>query len=287
MEKLLLDMHTHSSYSPDASDSPEKLLERAEELGLKAYALTDHCDVNYWYPAAHYFGDRTDVVDEMMYGSGRYALDSIARQTALRESLCGKAEISVGVEMGQPLQNLEKAEELAADHRLDFIIGSHHMNVGRDDFYYIDYSKMSAEEIDGLLADCFAQTFEMCKWGKFDVLGHLTYPLRFICGEYGIEIDLKRYEDIVTEIFRTLIAKGKGIEINTKGLRQKYGKTLPDLEYVKLYRQLGGEILTLGSDAHCAADLGRGISEGIEVAKAAGFEYAAYFKRHEPVFLKL
>ena len=78
-----------------------------------------------------------------------------------------------------------------------------------------------------------------------------------------------------------------GIEINVSGLRQKYGKPLPDLGYVKLYKALGGEILTIGSDAHCTADIGRDISAGVEMAQAAGFKYLTYFKKHEPKFIKI
>lgn len=287
MEKILMDMHTHSSHSPDAKDSAEAMCERAAELGLKALALTDHCDVNFWHPLSHYFGEVSDVTDAMMYGAGEYARASIAEQVSLREKFRDRVELIVGVEMGQPLQDIERAEELANDPRLDFIIGSHHMNAGRDDFYYLDYSKMSAEEIHRLLEDCFTQTLEMCGWGKFDVLGHLTYPLRFICGEYGIEVDLNVYDEIIREIFSTLIKNGKGIEINTKGLRQKYGQPLPTFELIKLYRDLGGEILTIGSDAHFASDLGKGIADGLELARAAGFEYVAYFRKHSPEFLKL
>ena len=97
MEKILLDMHTHSSFSPDAEDSAEAMCLRAAELGLSVYALTDHCDVNFWYPAEHYFGDREDVTDAMMYGAGKYALDSIAEQVILREKFRGKLDIIVGV----------------------------------------------------------------------------------------------------------------------------------------------------------------------------------------------
>lgn len=96
---------------------------------------------------------------------------------------------------------------------------------------------MDSYEIYALLEDYFTQMYEMCRRGGFDVLGHLTYPLRYICGEYGIQIDLRRFDDIIAQIFRTLIGGGMGIEINTSGLRQKYGRALPDLGFVKLYRE--------------------------------------------------
>ena len=127
----------------------------------------------------------------------------------------------------------------------------------------------------------------MCTRADFDVLGHLTYPLRYITGECGIELDMSRFYEQIREIFRRLIGRGKGIEINTSGLRQRYGRLLPDREYVKMYRECGGEILTLGSDAHCAADIAKGIDEGAELARECGFKYTAYFERREARFMSL
>lgn len=275
----LIDCHTHSNFSPDAKSSALEMCQRAEECGLAAYALTDHCDVNFWERA-----ENESVIDFEMYGSGQYALKSIEESTRLKAEF---PDLLCGIELGQPLQNIEKAEMIAEDPRLDLIIGSHHMNKNENDFYYLRYDKMDSKQIYKLLEDCFLQTLEMCKWGKFQVLGHLTYPLRYICGEYGIDIDLSRFDDIIRDIFRTVIDNGAGIEINTSGLRQKYGKTFPTFEYVKLYKEIGGEILTLGSDAHRSEDIGKGIAEGVEIAGSAGFEYIAYFKNKKPQFIKL
>ena len=282
-----MDCHTHSSFSPDGKNSLEEMCEKAVNLGISVLSVTDHCDCNFWYPADHYFKDTDGVTDLMMYGSGNYSNKSIEKQKSLKEKYRGKLSLLCGIELGQPLQNEEKAEEIAENSDLDFIIGSHHQNQGKDDFYYIDYNKMDRQEIYFLMEEYFCQVLDMCKWGKFDVLGHLTYPLRYICGDCGIEFDLSRYNDIIEEIFKTLIEKGKGIEINTSGLRQKIGKTLPGIEYVKMFREMGGEIITLGSDAHCTEDIGKGIPEGIEIAGQAGFKYVAYFQNRKPVFVKI
>lgn len=287
MDNILIDLHTHSSFSPDAKDSADEMCRRAYELGLSAYALTDHCDCNYWYPVEHYFEDISKASDPIMYGAGEYANKSISEQVRLKNKYDGKLNIIVGIELGQPLQDPNNAEKIVSNDDIDFIIGSHHQNEGEEDFYFFYYNDFSGDEIYRLLNDYFTQMLEMCKWGKFDVLGHLTYPLRYICGDYGIDTDLTRYDEIIREIFITLITKGKGIEINTSGLRQKYGKTFPSLEYVKLYKNLGGEIVTIGSDSHCTADLGKGIAEGIELVKSAGFSHITYFKKHEPKFLKI
>lgn len=275
----LIDCHIHTAFSPDASSSLESMVKKAGELGLAAYAVTDHCDVNFWDKAVN-----KNLIDFDMYDSGDYALKSILAVSSLKSEY---PNLLCGIELGQPLQNLEKAELIANDPRLDFIIGSHHMNKNENDFYYLDYNKMNSSQIDTLLENYFLEMIDMVKWGKFDVLGHLTYPLRYIIGEYGINVNLSKYDDIIIEIFKALIYEGKGIEINTSGLRQKYGKTFPDIKYVKMFRELGGEILSIGSDAHCTADLGRGVADGAELALQAGFKYICYFRDRKPAFLSI
>ena len=98
---------------------------------------------------------------------------------------------------------------------------------------------------------------------------------------------MSQYRDLIAEILRTLADNGLGLEINTAGLRREIGQTSPTLEYVKLFRDLGGEILTFGSDAHRAQDLGAGIECAMDMAKEAGFSYFAFFKKRNPRMLRL
>ena len=98
---------------------------------------------------------------------------------------------------------------------------------------------------------------------------------------------MSEYSDIIDDILTAVIIRGKGIEINTSGLWQKYGKMFPDKDILRRYRELGGEILTIGSDAHCADDLGKGIEDGIAAAKEAGFDKIAVFKHREPMFIRI
>lgn len=283
---MLIDMHTHTSFSPDAKSPHEEMCARAAQLGLEKYAVTDHCDCNYWLPAGEMFpgGVPDGFRDEDMCGAREYAPASILRTAELKERypflLCG-------IELGQPLQNKQAAEQILAMDELDFVIGSHHMNAGCDDFYWMDFLSMDSAEIYRLLEDCFQQMLDMCRQTDFDILAHLTYPLRYIVGDCGIDVDMSRFRDVIAEIFRALIENGRGIEINTSGLRQKYGRMLPDREHISLYHDLGGEILTVGSDAHCAADLAAGVPEGIELARECGFRYIAYFERRRAEFIKI
>lgn len=264
------DFHNHSNQSPDGNNLPKEMVERAIELGMKHYTLTDHLEINKFYD------------EEFLYEEPVRQSSLIVPQLA--KEFADKIDIGYGVELGQPLHDMELTQRMLDTYDYDFIIGSCHMIRGYDDFYFLDYKKIDPQFLMNVY---FEELLEMCEWGGFDVLGHLTYPLRYITGEFGIEINMDEYDDIIADIFKTLIKNGKGIEINTSGLRQKIGKALPDLYYVKMFRNLGGEILTIGSDAHCTADLGKGVNEGIEIAKQAGFDKVAFFKKRKPEFITI
>ena len=281
MKMILADCHTHSTNSPDGYNAPEGMILRALELGLDVYALTDHCEVNRWFSRDHY-GENSNPEDT--YDFSHDFECSMRDNMRLKEKYDGKLTFINGIELGQAQFNPGLASAVAEDVRLDFVIGSVHQVRGFDDFAFTDYSKVSAQ----LLVDRYYEEIrEICEIGCFDVLGHITYPLRYIEGNWGISVNMERNTELILESMKLLIEKGKGIEINTSGLRQEYGKTFPDIDLVRLYRQAGGEIITVGSDAHRADDLGKGIAEGIDIAKAAGFEHIAYFIERKPHFIKI
>lgn len=279
----LIDCHTHTQFSVDSEANINEMIEKAISLGLEAYAVTDHCECNRWYDESHYIGENT----YKFFNFGTDFENSVSTVTKLKKQYGDKINLICGVEMGQPLQDMEIAEKIVNDNRLDFVIGSMHQLPKTEDFAFLDYTKFSQNEIKALLERYFTEIHKMCLWGKFDILGHLTYVLRYIEGAFGIKVDLKPYDDIIEEIFKVIIHNGKGIEINTSGLRQSYKNTFPTLEYVKLYKDLGGEILSLGSDSHFVDDVGKGIFEGAEIAKKAGFKYIAYFEKRQPKFITL
>ena len=146
---------------------------------------------------------------------------------------------------------------------------------------------MTIDEIYSLTERYFAEILKLCGWGKFDVLGHLTYNMRYIKGVAGIDLDISRFDGLIEESFKSLISQGKGIEINTSGLRQKYGEIVPSLKYVRMFRDLGGEIISIGSDAHTVEDLGKNVADGAEAALEAGFKYLCYFKERKPCFISI
>lgn len=272
MEKQLrMDVHTHSRFSPDGVDDPSKMARQAANIGLSVWTLTDHCEAN----------------DPDKEGYRARCRDSFRAVEELQS--CGKfpgLTILKGIELGQAMQDTAFADEILNAHAYDFVIGSLHNSANRDDFWCADYND-PALDLPQMLLEYYTEMLAMVRHNRLDVLGHLTYPLRYITGEHGISVDMAPYGDLIDEILKTLIQNGKGIEINTSGLRQKLGLTMPHKPYLMRYRELGGEIITVGSDAHCTGDMGKGVIEAYALLKECGFSYAAYFAARKPHFITL
>lgn len=281
----LIDCHTHTQFSVDSDADIIQMIERAKELRLSAYAITDHCECNFWYPKEHYSAEEA-VFSHDYFNYSRDFESSVSAVTALKEKYAD-FDLICGIEMGQAMLDIEAAEKIVSDPRLDFVIASVHQIRNEQDFYYINYDNMTMDEIYDLLERYFAEVYELCKWGKFDVLGHLTYCIRYMKMRNGVNPDLSRFDEMIAESFRELARKGKGIEINTSGIRQKCGHTFPSLKYVRLFRDLGGEVISVGSDSHTVEDLGANIADGAEMAKLAGFSHLCYFKERKPHFVAI
>ncbi len=186
--------------------------------------------------------------------------------------------------MGQAIYNKELAEQILDKYDYDFVLGSIHNLENMEDFYFLDYSNY---DVDDLLEKYFNAIYQLCLWDKFDSLAHLTYPLRYIKGNAKIDIDLTRFSDIIEQILKTIIRNGKALEINTSGLFLDLNETLPPKNIVQLFKDLGGEYLTIGSDSHFYNKLGSGIEQGFRLAKDCGFKYTTIYQHREPVQLPI
>lgn len=281
----LIDCHTHTQFSMDSEADIGLCVKQAAELGLAAYAVTDHCECNAWYGREHYSAEEQKLRDSFDYAADFE--NSVTAVTALKEKYAGKLELICGVELGQILQDKTAAEKVNSDSRVDFIIGSLHQVLGEKDFYYIDYEQITMDDIYDLLERYFKELREMCRTELFDSVGHITYCLRYMKQRHGICPDISRFDDIIADSFRDLARNGRGIEINTSGLRQGFGDCFPDLKYVKLFRDMGGEIITIGSDSHTVEDIAANSADGIRLAEAAGFSRIACFKKRKPYFIDI
>lgn len=278
----LIDCHTHTKVSPDSDARLKDMLTAAQNAGLAAYAVTDHIELCRWHPE-RYYNTPSCHPENQYHDSVRWEM-AMAQNVLAQKMDTGTMHVVSGIELGEPNADFRLAERLFLDERADFVIASLHELPGRPDFYYLDYSK---EDVNALLDVYFTILLEIAEHPCYDVLGHITYPLRYIEGDAGISVDMAKYRDRIAAVFEAAIRQGKGIELNTSGYRQPYGKPFPDEALLRLYKDLGGTILSLGSDAHSAEDVAGGIAEGAALAKSVGFDRLCYFVKHEPEFVAL
>ena len=179
----------------------------------------------------------------------------------------------------------DRAEKLLGEApKLDFVIGSVHMageKFKHFDLYYIEKNSETYYHrvIDSYLED----VLRLARWGRFSVLGHLTLPLRYMNENLGEQMTFDGHYDQCREIFRALIESGCGIECNTN----RGNVPLPDAPLLKLYREAGGEIITIGSDAHSAEYVGCCVRETQALLRTCGFRYFCTFEGGKPTFRKL
>lgn len=256
------DQHIHTDCSPDGHVAAAEICRAACEKGLTHIALTDH-----W-----------ETVDYETDDYERRSAASWEAMTAARAEYEGKLSVARGIEIGCPLFRTALADRQVDLHPYDFILASQHQLGNDPDFYFLDYSEM---DIEATLTEYFDNVLAVARWNRFHSLSHLTYPFRYIPREKR-PTDYRLWMDQIDAIFRVLIQNGKSLEINTSGLRKEIGLTQPDLPLIRRYRELGGELITIGSDAHRIGDIGADIARGEALAKEAGLRYVARYLAGQP-----
>ncbi len=272
---FLADYHVHCEYSFDydqsADCSPISICRHAYEKGLSEIAFTDHYCVN-----AITDGSLPDV-------------DLVSRRRdilAAKEAFSGKLTVVHGIELGQPTQRADVALKLLSENDFDFVIGSLHNNDGFPDFYYLDYRSFSPYEINSLWDTYLNETIDHIRWGRgrFHSLGHLNYLERYIHRDGLVEqVDINTRLEVYREIFRLLIDTGIALELNTSGLLKGMGDTVPNSSLAALYHEVGGELYTIGSDAHSPGNVGSFVKETSEFLLSLGVKRIAAYSDGELV----
>jgi len=269
MSEIICDIHAHSNLS-DGSDTPEEMLAEAARKGLKVFALTDHFDME--REAGH-----------VMRGAGTES--AYEKLIKVRESNNTPVKFIAGIEVGQAHRYIGEARERLGKRQYDYILCSCHSIRGKDDFYYL--RNREDVDFDELFRQYLSELLEICEvgdeFGGFDSLAHLTYPLRYIKGISNMSFFKKE----IDEIFRVMIKKNIALEINGQAINHEYGRLTPELPETARYRELGGRLITVGSDCHSTKLIGSGIAECIAAAKSAGFAEYAYYEKREAKFIKI
>lgn len=262
---MLPDYHFHTSFSGDSDTDPRTQLDRAVSLGMKSLCVTDHHDFD------------VDSPIDFTLDTDRY----METMLALKEEYRDRIDLRIGIELGLQPHLEEYFNGLLGRYPFDFVIGSTHF-INRKDPTYPEY--FEGKEEQNVYLEYFLVTLLNLKSSdSYDVAGHIDYLVR-----YGPNKDkfysYDAYRDILDEILKTVIQKGKGIECNTAGFRKGLNAPNPCIELLKRYRELGGEILTLGSDAHIPGDLGADFDRTRELLSECGFTFYTEFSNRTPVY---
>ena len=272
----ICDMHTHTRISSDADQSVENnslsFCKTAIERGIKHLAFTEHYDI---------------IPDP-----GAITCDAAqAKNSAMlaKEKYGNRLNIMHGIElahMHRP-ECMAEAKRVLDEVKPDFVLGSIHINDDGTDYYTMDFSKYSDEFLLSSLDDYLSQIIHVASACDFDSLAHCTYPLRYfhMHSRLGI-VDMKKYSEPYSELFRVLMKRGKSLEINSSTLRGDYKQPLPCFELIKLYVDLGGKRFTLGSDGHHYDLVGTKIDDVQEYIKSLGIEGIMIYRNRQESFVK-
>lgn len=266
---ITADFHMHTGFSADTDTKPEDMVEKAIALGLHTICFTDHQDFD--FPGAG---------KDFLFDTDAYFI----KMKALQEQYKKKIEIRIGVEIGLQPHLGEEYKRYISSYPFDFVIGSQHVVDKLDPYYGVYFEGKTDEEayrqaFDEMLLDIKAVH-------DFDVLGHIDYVVRY-GKEKEKQYSYARYREQIDEVLKYLIADGKGIELNTAGFKYGLGFCHPHPEILKRYRELGGEIITIGADGHKPEHIAYDFEKVSGILKNCGFQYYTEFKERKPVFKQL
>ena len=263
-----MDYHVHSNFSGDCDVRPEDIIIDAIKNGLKEICFTDHIDY-----------DVPDLPDKFEFDADEY----FEFMTNLKNKYKDQIDIKIGVEIGLQAHVLNQCSDFVKSKDFDFVIASFHTHKNKD-IYFTDilFRKSPKEVLNEYLDEII---YSLKNYKDYSVIGHLDLLKR-----YSNDIMNLKLEDFVgkyTEIFNIIIKNGKGIEINTSGLRQDAKVQFPDVELLKLYKELGGEIITLGSDSHGTGTLMYGFDHVKNILKEIGFKHISIFNKMQAEKVKI
>lgn len=267
---MKIDTHTHSKWSFDGEEPVEQLVHSAAAAGVSVLTVTDHAEIDCF--AEHDLknsiaGAQADIA----------ACQKDAPVLLLR-----------GIELGQPLCDKVHTEALLSAHPYDMVIGSIHTVTGYEDFYFLDYENMDDDALASLLYKYYDELLSLAQWNRFDTLAHPIYPYRYfditkrstVCAPERFDVEME-------QVCRTLIRNEKALELNTATFARGGQELSLYKRYLSMYHDCGGTLITVGSDAHQAADVGRYFDEAKALLKEIGFSSVVYFKNRQPELVAL
>ncbi len=261
-----MDYHIHTSFSEDGDDTLEAMCWRAIALEIPEIGFSEHWDVGPYEPKPRYFKP------EPWY----------AELERLRGLFVGKLVLRAGVEIAEPHLYPQETAEVLQRVPFDYVIGSVHF-VGRNFMFQGKYfQNHSADEV---FDSYFDELDRMVRTADLDIVAHFDIPARTGIPIFGY--DPLRYEEKIHSILKTCIERSLALDVNVSGLRKPAQNIMPDPIILKWYAEMGGQRLTLGSDAHRLPEVGLHLDKGLEAVRASGINHITQFERRQALLLPL
>ena len=288
MARYIVDVHTHSSYSSDSEEELSVMLETARKKGLLFYGVSEHFDYDLGDEAREYRDENGETwidIDEEAYFHG-------ARH--LQEDYEGCLNVLIGAEFGfsdDPAMQ-KRYLEIWEKYRPDFIVNSIHGNKGWDYWARQPFYKTGAngkkivlprEEVYREYLASVRASLDVIY--PYDIVGHIGYPTRYAPYE-DRRITMAEFGEQIDDILRTIIAKGKILELNTSN-KGGVSRFLPSDEIIKRYYALSGRKISYGSDAHDRTRVADKFDEATAFLKEVGFTHLTVPCKGEHVEIEL
>lgn len=270
------DYHVHTVFSDDSDYDMEACIQDAIALQLDEVAITDHVD--YGVKEDWDFPEKIQYRDGMAIANVDYPkwYEKICK---VQQQYSQKINVKIGMEFGMQRHTIDLFQRLYERYPFDFIILSIHQ-IDDQEFWTQDFQRgKSQKEYNERY---YQEMLDIVsKYKNYSVLGHMDLLTRYdLAGPYPF----LKVKPLIEKILRIVIADGKGIEVNTSYHRYGLNDMTPSRDILKLYRELGGTIITIGSDCHQKEHLGAYIDEAKAELKKIGFEYFCTFEKMKPVF---
>ncbi len=271
---MLINCHTHTKRSHDSAAEPAALCESAVKAGLAGLTFTDHCDCEYH--------KSVDIIRQFAEAAADYESAKKKYEDRLR--------LFFGIELGDPLFAPAFADKILSSFSFDAVLLSVHAVrfPGYDiPFSQIDFGFADDRFIFSYLNQYFTDLLESVCIFDFDILCHLTVPLRYINLKYGKKADISGHMDLIDRILKEVIARDKTLEINTSALSLHGGFLMPDQQIIDRYIAFGGSSFSVGSDAHSPAQIADGLKEAAQLLKKNNIKSLCCYRGRQRLFYDL
>ena len=270
------DYHTHTSFSFDGTNTPDELCQAAIANGVTDLAITDHLECNWRAEAAYPPFDADKYYSDIMTAKEKYK---------------NKLNLSFGIEIGQYNQYPEEADSLLRKYDFDFIIGSIHNLRGALDFYYWDFGAVFRDMQPSYIGHMFERYIdELCEvvetFDKVNTIAHLTYIYRY-CAMSGNHYDFTKHSEKVEKLFKKMVSKDIALEVNVSTLWRNLGFAMPDRDFLSLYHDCGGKLITVGTDSHGVAHIGECVENGFSLLRSVGLRDILVVRNGEKTVIKI